>query len=68
VTNVGTGLVASCDEYVYVGRCGDGLVNGTEECDDGNGTNNDGCSTTCIDESATGVCGTASNIDHYSTT
>jgi cysteine-rich repeat protein len=28
--------------------CGDGTVNGGEECDDGNTNNNDGCSTSCL--------------------
>ncbi len=30
--------------------CGDGVANGTEECDDGNTTDNDGCSANCTDE------------------
>ncbi|HWU90738.1 MAG TPA: OmpA family protein, partial [Kofleriaceae bacterium] len=29
-------------------RCGDGLVSGTEECDDGNRDDTDGCSSSCI--------------------
>ncbi len=33
--------------------CGDGTVDGGEQCDDGNLLNNDGCSSTCQDESAT---------------
>ncbi|WP_437564507.1 DUF4215 domain-containing protein [Sorangium sp. So ce542] len=28
--------------------CGDGLVNGPEACDDGNGSNADGCLSTCV--------------------
>jgi cysteine-rich repeat protein len=31
-------------------RCGDGVVQGTETCDDGNRTSHDGCSSTCRDE------------------
>jgi cysteine-rich repeat protein len=31
--------------------CGDGVVCGTEQCDDGNTTNCDGCSSTCTTES-----------------
>jgi cysteine-rich repeat protein len=31
--------------------CGDGIVSGTEECEDGNTTNGDGCSSTCRLES-----------------
>jgi len=34
------------DELV-VGSCGDGVVAGAEECDDGNGSPGDGCSATC---------------------
>lgn len=30
--------------------CGNGTVEGSEECDDGNTTNGDGCSATCRDE------------------
>jgi len=38
--------------------CGDGMVNGPEECDDGNNTNSDGCSATCTTEQPTEpVCG-----------
>ena len=28
--------------------CGDGVVRGDEECDDGNNTNGDGCTTSCV--------------------
>lgn len=30
--------------------CGNGIVEGTEQCDDGNTANNDGCSSVCINE------------------
>lgn len=30
--------------------CGDGLISGTEQCDDGNAVNGDGCSATCTAE------------------
>ena len=30
-----------------VAICGDGIVDGTEQCDDGNTTSGDGCSATC---------------------
>lgn len=35
--------------------CGDGIVNGSEQCDDGNTVSGDGCSSTCTTE--TGKCG-----------
>ena len=35
--------------------CGDGVVNGTEECDDGNTVSGDGCSSVCKKE--VGMCG-----------
>ena len=30
--------------------CGDGLINGADECDDGNTANGDGCSSSCVIE------------------
>ena len=30
--------------------CGDGIIAGTEKCDDGNATSGDGCSSTCTIE------------------
>lgn len=36
--------------------CGDGVARGSEQCDDGNTTNGDGCSAMCLLESV-GVCG-----------
>jgi cysteine-rich repeat protein len=35
--------------------CGDGLLAVTEQCDDGNTTNGDGCSSTCTPEALTGL-------------
>ena len=37
--------------------CGDGIVNGDEECDDGNNINGDGCSNICKTESSTIITG-----------
>ena len=40
--------------------CGDGIKAGSEQCDDGNTTSGDGCSSTCTTETAQPVCG-----DHH---
>jgi len=37
--------------------CGNGVLEAGEQCDDGNTTNGDGCSSTCTTEGATGCCG-----------
>jgi cysteine-rich repeat protein len=37
-------------------RCGDGVVRGMEQCDDGNTVSGDGCSATCLNE-IVAVCG-----------
>jgi len=36
--------------------CGDGVVEGTEECDDGNTMSGDGCSATCQLENTSAIC------------
>ncbi|MEZ4299559.1 MAG: choice-of-anchor L domain-containing protein, partial [Polyangiaceae bacterium] len=41
------GLRACTGECEAVQYCGDGLVNGNEDCDDGNNDNGDACSNTC---------------------
>jgi len=38
---------ASCDAACHVKVCGDGVRAGSEQCDDGNTTNLDGCGSTC---------------------
>ncbi|RME31889.1 DUF4215 domain-containing protein [Candidatus Woesearchaeota archaeon] len=40
--------IPDCRNY-----CGDGIVNGDEECDDGNTIDGDGCSSTCKQETCT---------------
>jgi len=43
--------------------CGNGMVDGIEECDDGNRVNDDGCSETCVLECGDGVVGGAEECD-----
>lgn len=44
----GSDAVAICRDGTCVrARCGDGLVTGSEECDDGNSTDGDGCDSDC---------------------
>ena len=45
---------ASCNEPVPV--CGNGDIEGIEECDDGNTNDGDGCSSTCTIESTGDLC------------
>jgi cysteine-rich repeat protein/predicted outer membrane repeat protein len=47
-----------CDIGAYEsGACGDGIVDPSETCDDGNTDDGDGCSSTCQTESPTAICG-----------
>jgi cysteine-rich repeat protein len=36
--------------------CGDGMLQGSEQCDDGDNVSGDGCSASCVAETATHVC------------
>jgi cysteine-rich repeat protein len=47
---------ASCSSTTY---CGDGVVNGPEECDDANAVDTDGCSTRCTRDPGTGAGGSS---------
>ncbi|MGB0590517.1 MAG: fibrinogen-like YCDxxxxGGGW domain-containing protein [Myxococcota bacterium] len=42
----------SLDLFVRRGTCGDGIIDPTESCDDGNMSNTDGCTSTCATLSA----------------
>ncbi|WP_462249414.1 DUF4215 domain-containing protein [Ferruginibacter sp.] len=43
--------------------CGNSIIESTEECDDGNTTNGDGCSSTCKTENASSIKGVGINSD-----
>ncbi len=44
--------------FVSSAVCGDGIIEGTEECDDGNIVSGDGCSSTCqIESESEAICG-----------
>ncbi len=43
--------------------CGNNIIESTEECDDGNTTNGDGCSSTCKIENASSITGVSINND-----
>ena len=45
-TSCGTGLICVGTSCIAA-RCGDSIVTGTEQCDDGNTTNGDGCDNDC---------------------
>ncbi len=50
-TEMNTGEYNGCTADCKLGpRCGDGEVQGDEQCDDGNRVNNDGCSVACTIE------------------
>lgn len=63
-TNASYPLIATCTSLLGIGqaldgllslrfRCGDGVVSGSETCDDGNSVDGDGCSAACAVETNT---------------
>ncbi|PIN88407.1 hypothetical protein COU61_05095 [Candidatus Pacearchaeota archaeon CG10_big_fil_rev_8_21_14_0_10_35_13] len=44
-------------DFSTINACGNGIINGNEECDDGNLINQDGCSKTCKNEIQPPICG-----------
>ena len=70
-TNVGTLEAAQPDGIVCLtpaAVCGDGVIADVEECDDGNTTASDGCSSTCRIETITEACVTKNTTDLTVTT
>ncbi len=51
------------DSGLPPGRCGDGMLNAGEECDDGNRTADDGCDAECLLECGDGVLQTGEGCD-----
>lgn len=76
-TNVDCALVSGGRNLCTAGvctaaRCGDGIVNANEQCDDGNSIAGDGCSVTCVAERSDGSncasnsdCRSGRCVDHY---
>ncbi|MAG37869.1 hypothetical protein CMI45_00580 [Candidatus Pacearchaeota archaeon] len=51
------GNCSGFDVCIATESCGDGAVNGNEECDDGGNVDGDGCSAICVWEIEVGFCG-----------
>jgi cysteine-rich repeat protein len=69
---VGGGRTLCNGGVCIAARCGDGVINANEECDDGNTFSRDGCSSGCIVERADGAsctvdaqCGSGRCLAHY---
>ncbi len=65
IFSVGLAAVAACGDNLDTTSatvCGDGVVSGNEQCDDGNTASGDGCSATCTAEATPGTCGDG-NVD-----
>jgi cysteine-rich repeat protein len=61
--NIGLQLTSDARIDAPISRCGDVVVAGAEECDDGNTDPDDGCSPTCQLECGDGVLGAAELCD-----
>jgi cysteine-rich repeat protein len=57
---VQTGFTCTGSPSVCTTICGDGIVGGSEQCDDGNLTNGDGCTNTCTIQAGFTCVGTPS--------
>jgi cysteine-rich repeat protein len=65
--NNGTIAAYVLDVEIRVPQCGDDLISGNEQCDDGNMASGDGCSATCqfeglVESEPNGTTGTASSL------
>ena len=69
--NVAHGRILSCRDQdpirVQIMECGNGTIDGTETCDDGNFTNDDGCNDHCQIECGDGVVGANEACDDGNT-
>src|SRR3990167_7541548 len=54
--NSGTALNGTVCTPIPLG-CGNGVLEGAEQCDDGNNVSNDGCSIFCTDDDGLQICG-----------
>ena len=61
--NTSTGTFSLIYNLNLSNLCGNNIIENTEECDDGNTINGDGCSSTCKTENAASITGVAINTD-----
>lgn len=62
------GASSNAIAFFRIARCGDGIVNGDETCDDGNTSGGDCCSPTCTLEPSGTVCRTATDACDFEET
>ena len=61
--NTSTGTFSLIYNLNLSNLCGNNIIENTEECDDGNTINGDGCSSTCKTENVASITGVAINTD-----
>jgi cysteine-rich repeat protein len=66
--STGSALVRTSPAGIPTEICGNGVVEGTEECDDGNATGGDGCSADCdFEECGDGILNQGEECDDFNT-